>query len=158
MNDQKQAAQTAQAAPTFLSLKDVLGRNKDELTSVKLDSFETEKLGVVPFSSIEFEENKQIKKDCMKMIPNGTGGMTPDLDDDKMMIRVIVAAVDKDQRSDFTFANKELLAHLGVTTADEAVQKLLSPGEIYRFAMKVQDASGFTDKAKKEQKDAVKNS
>lgn len=147
-----------QKTVAYLTLKDILGRNKDDLTSVKYDEFETEKLGVVPFASIDFEENKQIKKDCMRMIPNGTGGMTPDLDDDKMMIRIIVAAVDKDPRSDFTFANKELLAHLGVTTADEAVQKLLSPGEIYRFAMKVQDASGFTDKAKKEVKEAVKNS
>jgi hypothetical protein len=92
------------------------------------------------------------------MVPNGTGGMIPELDDDKLMVKVIVTAVDKDQRSNFTFANKDLLKKLGVVSADEAVSKLLSPGEIYNMAMEVQELSGFGPKAKKNTEEAVKNS
>jgi hypothetical protein len=141
-----------------LSLEDVLGKDDKELTALKKDDFETEKLGVVPFTAIEHEEYKQAKKDCMKMVPDGTGGMQPDLDDDKLMSKIIIAAVGKDDRTNFTFANKELLKKLGVATAEAAVGKLLSPGEIYRLAMKVQNLSGFGQPAKKQAEDEVKNS
>ena len=99
----------------------------------------------------------------MKMVPNGTGGMVPDLDDDKLMIRIITAAVAKDDRSTFTFASKELIKKLqqkypDVVTADQAVSKLLSPGEIYKLAVEIQNISGFGQKAAEETKEAVKNS
>lgn len=142
----------------FISLEEVLGRDTEALTAVKQGEFETEKLGVVPYTALDHTEYKQIKKDCVRMTPNGTGGMDPEIDDDKMMVRVIIRAVDKDQRSSFTFANKQLLEKLGVTTADEAAAKLLSPGEIINFAVEIQNASGFGQKAAKEAQDSVKNS
>lgn len=142
----------------FISLEDILGRNEDELTALKKGEIEAEKLGTIPVTAIDSEEYKQIKKDCMKMVPDGTGGMYPEVDDDKMMIRVIIAAVDKDDRSNFTFANKQLLDKLGVVTADAAVSKLLSPGEIINAATDVQQLSGFGRKAKKAQEEEVKNS
>ncbi|WP_336786559.1 phage tail assembly chaperone [Paenibacillus sp. MMO-177] len=142
----------------FISLEDVLGRDAAELTAVKQGEYETDKLGAVPYTALDHAEYKQIKRDCVKMTPNGTGGMEPDVDDDKMMARVVIAAVNKDQRSTFTFANKELLAKLGVTTADEALAKLLSPGEIINFAVAVQNDSGFGQKAAKATQEAVKNS
>jgi hypothetical protein len=142
----------------YISLEEVLSKDTATLTAVAQGEFETEKLGAVPYTALDHSEYKQIKKDCVKMVPNGTGGMDPEVDDDKMMVRVIIRAVDKDERSSFTFANKALLEKLGVTTADEAVAKLLSPGEIINFAVAVQNDSGFGQKAKKEAQDKVKNS
>lgn len=142
----------------FISLEEVLGKDTEALTAVKQGEFESEKLGLIPYTALDQPEYKQIKKDCVRMIPNGTGGMEPEVDDDKMMVRVVIRAVDKDKRSSFTFANKELLAKLGVTTADEAVAKLLSPGEIINFAVAVQNDSGFGQRAAKEAQDKVKNS
>jgi hypothetical protein len=141
----------------FISLEDILGRNEDELTALKKGEIEAEKLGTIPVTAIDNLEYKQIKKDCMKMVPNGTGGMYPEVDDDKMMIRVIIAGVDKDDRSNFSFANKQLLDKLGVATADDAVIKLLSPGEIVHAATEIQGISGFGQKAKKAQEEEVKN-
>lgn len=142
----------------FISLEDILGKDVEVLTAVKQGAFETEKLGAVPYTAIDYTEYKQIKKDCVRMVPNRTGGMEPEVDDDKMMLRVVISAVHKDTRSTFTFANKELLAKLGVTTADEAASKLLSPGEIMNFAVAVQGDSGFGQMATKERQDDVKNS
>lgn len=142
----------------YLTLEDILGKNEDELVTLSQGELELDSLGTIPFTSIDHSEYKQIKKECVKMEPNGTGGMTPDVDEDKMMVRLIIQAVDKDTRSSFTFANKELLAKLGVKTADQAVNKLLKPGEIVNFAVAVQNASGFGAKAKKETEEAVKNS
>ncbi|MGP9042101.1 phage tail assembly chaperone [Cytobacillus kochii] len=142
----------------FINLEDILTRNIEDLTALQKGEIETSKLGTIPVTAIDNNEYKQIKKDCMKMVPNGTGGMYPELDDDKMMIRVIIAGVDKDDRSNFTFANKQLLDHLQVTTADEAVTKLLSPGEVIHAATDVQDLSGFGPKAKKVKEEEVKNS
>lgn len=145
-------------AKKFLSLEDVLGKDTEALTAVKQGEFETDKLGAVPYTAIDQPEYKQIKKDCVRMVPSGTGGMEPEVDEDKMMVRVVIRAVDKDQRSSFTFANKQLLEKLGVTTADEAVAKLLAPGEIVNFAVAIQNDSGFGKKAAKEVQDKVKNS
>ena len=142
----------------YISLEDILGKDQAELTALANGEYETDKLGVIPFTALDHAEYKQAKRDCMKMVPNGTGGMVPDLDDDKLMIKVIIAAVDKDDRSSFTFANKQLIEKLGVVTADAAVAKLLSPGEIFKMAIEIQNISGFGDKAAKETKEAVKNS
>lgn len=142
----------------FINLEDILTKEVEQLTALKKGEIEAEKLGTIPVTAIDNSEYKQIKKDCMKMVPNGTGGMVPEIDDDKMMIRVITAAVDKDERSDFSFANKQLLDHLGVVTADEAVAKLFSPGEILYASADIQEISGFGKKAKKAQEEEVKNS
>jgi hypothetical protein len=142
----------------FVTLEDILGKDQAELTALAQGEYETSKLGTVPFTALSHEEYKQAKKDCMKMVPNGTGGMVPDLDDDALMIKVIVAAVDKDERSSFTFANKALREKLGVLTADAVAAKLLAPGEIFKMAIEIQNISGFGEKAAKEVKDAVKNS
>lgn len=142
----------------YITLDTILSKDVNDLSAVKLGEFETENLGAIPYASISFEENKEIKRDCVTMVPDGTGGMQPKVDDDKMIVRLIVKAVAKDTRSDFTFADKKLINHLGVITADQAVEKLLSPGEIYRMGMAIQQASGYGKKAQKEAKDAVKNS
>lgn len=141
----------------YASLAAILGKDDGELTAVKQGEQEIEKLGLTPFSAVDHKEYKAAKKDCIKMIPNGTGGMVPDLDDDKLMIKLIVTAVDKDKRSDFTFANKELLAKLKIVSADEAVSQLVAPGEIYNMAMAIQELSGFGPKAKKKLEIDVKN-
>lgn len=74
------------------------------------------------------------------------------------MEQALRSNVDKDQRSNFTFANGALLKKLGVHTAEGALSILLPPGEIVNFAVAVQNASGFGNKAKKKVKDSVKNS
>jgi hypothetical protein len=142
----------------YISLEEILGKDNEELTAVKQGEFESEKLGLIPFSAVEHSEYKQAKKDCIKQVPNGTGGMDAELDDDKLMIRLIITAVEKDSRSSFTFADKQLLNKLDVATADAAVAKLLSPGEIYNMAVDIQNLSGFGAKKKKEDSEAVKNS
>lgn len=145
-------------AQKFVSLEDVLGRSEEELKALKTGEFETAKLGVIAFTAIEQHEYKQAKKDGVIQVPDGTGGMRKDIDDDKMMVKVILAAVAKDTRSTFTFANKDLLTKLGVGSADGVVTKLLSPGEILRMAVEIQDLSGFTDKIQKQAEVDVKNS
>jgi hypothetical protein len=149
----------------IISLEDILGRNQEELTALKRGTFTAEKLGTVAFCEIDQPEYKTIKKDCMKMVPDpkgGRGAMTPELDDDKLMLKLVVAAVDKeskqpDARSNFTFANKQLLEKLGVVAADQAAAKLLSIGEIYQAAMGIQEVCGFTDKAQEEEAEEIKN-
>jgi hypothetical protein len=145
-------------AKKFLTLEDVLSRDTERLTAIKQNEFESEKLGEIPFSALTNPEFKQAKKECIKMVPNGTGGMYPEVDDDKLVLRVITTAVHKDPRSNFTFQDKALLEKFGVVSADQVVEKLLSPGEISRFAVAVQDLSGFGQKAAKEAKEQVKNS
>lgn len=152
------AGEAAGTVKVFVTLEDILGKESDELTAVNKGEFKTEKLGLVPFTAVDHTEYKEAKKSAMKMVPNGTGGMTPDLDDDKLMVRLVIAAVGKDERSTFTFASKALIEKLGVVTADQAVSKLLSPGEIYKLAVEIQNISGFGQKAAEETKEAVKNS
>ena len=142
----------------YVNLEDILTKSAEVLTALKLGEIECEKLGTLPVTAIDSDEFKEIKNDCTKMVPNGSGGMRPEVDDDKMMIRVLITAVDKDKRSNFSFADKKLLNHLGVLTAEGAVKRLLSPGEILNCAADVQDLSGFGRKAKKEQEETVKNS
>lgn len=142
----------------LISLEDILGKDTQELNQVKEETFEVEKLGTVPYSALDHSEYKVCKKDCMKMVPNGTGGMVPELDDDKLMVKVIIAAVDKDKRSNFTFANKKLLDKLGVVSADQAVDALVAPGEVFRWAVEIQNLSGFGQKAKQQLSEEVKNS
>lgn len=145
-------------AGKYINLEDVLGRNNEELEALEQGEYETDKLGLLPYTAVEHTEYKQAKKDALKLVPNGTGGMTPDLDDDKLMVRLVIAAVEKDQRSSFSFANKQLLEKLGVATADAAVSRLLKPGEIYNIAIDIQNLSGFGEKKEKEDSEAVKNS
>ncbi len=142
---------------SFLTLEDVLGLDNDKLTAVATGEFETEKIGVIPFSAIDYTEYKQAKKDCMRITVED-GAVQTNVDDDKLMIKIILLAVDKDTRSNFTFASKALLEKLGVVTADAVVGKLLSPGEIVNFAVAVQNLSGFGAKKQKQDADAVKNS
>lgn len=141
----------------FLTLEDILGRDNEDLTPLCEDEFETDKLGTIPFTSIDHDEYKQAKRDCVKITPDGNGGVKTDVDDDRLMVKLVVLAVDKDKRSNFTFANKSLLQKLGVMTAEGAVVKLLKPGEIVNFAVKIQNASGFGKKKQKEDSEAVKN-
>lgn len=142
----------------YVTLEDILGKDQAELTALKQDDYDTEKLGNLPFTAIDHAEYKVAKKSCMKNVPDGSGGMTLDLDDDKLMLEIIVAGVGKDTRSNFTFADAGLLKKLGVVTATGAAAKLLSPGEIFNLAVKIQDLSGFGKKAALEVKEAVKNS
>lgn len=144
----------------YVSLEEILAKDDAALNEVKQGEFEVEKLGTIPYSALDHKEYKQAKKDCMQMVsaPDKSGAMVPDLDDDKLMIKVIVAAVDKDQRSSFTFANKALLDKLGVATAEAAVGKLVAPGEIYKWAVDIQNLSGFGQKAQADLKEEVKNS
>jgi len=142
----------------FISLAAILGKEDKELTELKQGEYETDKLGTLPFTAVNHDEYKTAKKDCLKMVKDGTGGMVPDLDDDALMVKLIIAAVDKDKRSDFTFANKELLKKLGIVSAAAAVDKLCSPGEIYNLAMDIQALSGFGKKAEIKTEEAVKNS
>lgn len=150
----------SKTASNYISLEEILGRDTEELVKVKQGEFTTEKLGVVPYSGMDHAEYKRIKKQCMKMTPNpdGSGGMIPDVDDDKLMVMVIIEGVNKDPRSTFTFANKELLDKLGVVSAEAAVGKLVAPGEVYKWAVEIQNLSGFGKKAKADQENAIKNS
>lgn len=142
---------------SFVSLDMILGRDHAELVSLAQDVVESAKLGKIPVTALDNEEYKTIKKDCMTFKKVGNR-MQPDLDDDKLMVEVLIAAVDKDKRSDFTFRNKELIAKLGVVTATQAAEALLSPGEIFKGAIVVQDISGFGEKAEAEAKKEIKNS
>lgn len=152
------AKETTQAAKPYLSLEDILGRDKDDLVGVLSGEFESRKLGTIPFTAIDHNEYKQAKRDCVQITPDGNGGVKTDVDEDRLMVKLVILAVDKDTRSDFTFANKALLEKLGVVTAEGAVSALLDPGEIVNFAVKIQNASGFGKKKQKEDSEAVKNS
>lgn len=142
----------------FVSLEQILGTDVEALTAIKEGDYPTEKLGLLPFQALTQAEYKQAKKDCMKYVKNGKGGMELDFDDEKLKVRIVALAVDKDKRSSFTFMSKALLEKLGVVTADHAIEKLLSPGEIHNIAMEIQDLSGFGEKAQKDNEEAVKNS
>lgn len=145
------------AEKTFISLEDILDRDLDELKAVANSEFETEKIGSVPYSAITYAEYKQAKKDCVRFEPDGSGGVKTEIDDDRLMIKIILASVDKDKRSNFTFASKTLLEKLNVSTAEAAVGTLLSPGEIVNFAIAVQNISGFGKKKQKDDSEAIKN-
>lgn len=145
-------------APKFLSLDEILGKDTAELTKEAQGHFTASKLGNIPFTAISYDDYKQAKKDCVTYEQDDSGVIQTKVDDDKLMTKIVILAVDKDKRSDFTFANGALLKKLGVFTAEMALGKLLSPGEIVNFAVKVQNASGFGTKKKKQVKDSVKNS
>lgn len=147
-----------EGAPKFLSLEEILGRDTEELTKEAQGHFTTSKLGNVPFTAISYDDYKQAKKDCVTYEQDDSGIIQTKVDDDKLMTKIVILAVDKDNRSNFTFANGALLKKLGVFTAEMALGKLLSPGEIVNFAVAVQNASGFGTKKKKQVKDSVKNS
>lgn len=144
--------------PKFLSLEEILGKDTEELTREAQGHFTASKLGTIPFTAISYDDYKQAKKDCVTYDQDDNGVIHTKVDDDKLMTKIVILAVDKDKRSDFTFANGALLKKLGVFTAEMVLGKLLSPGEIVDFAVKVQDASGFGTKKKKQVKDSVKNS
>lgn len=158
-NDQEavEDANKEEDAPVFLSLEDILGKSTEELTAEAQGHFATEKIGAVPFTAISYDDYKQAKKDCVTYSQDDNGVIQTKVDDDKLMTKIIILAVDKDQRSNFTFANSALLKKLGVFTAEGALAKLLSPGEVVNFAVAVQNASGFGNKKKKQIKDSVKN-
>lgn len=145
-------------APKFLSLEEILGMDTAELTAEKQGHFHTEKLGDIPYTAISYDDYKQAKKDCVTYSQDDNGVIQTKVDDDKLMTKIVILAVDKDKRSNFTFSNGALLAKLGVFTAEGALGKLMAPGEIVNFAVAVQNASGFGNKAKKKVKDSVKNS
>ncbi|MGG3803170.1 phage tail assembly chaperone [Metabacillus fastidiosus] len=144
----------------FVSLDFALKMSSEALESVVQDTIEARKLGgKLPISSLDNPTYKKVKKDCVKMEPTGKNGrLQPQIDDDKLMVLVVVEAVDRDTRSDFTFKNPQLLEKLGVVSAAAACEKLLDPGEIMKAAMKVQDISGFTEDAAEERAEEVKNS
>lgn len=144
----------------YLSLEDVLGKKAEELTAVTLGEIDAKKLGgKLPVTSFDNETFKQIKKDCTVFTKDGKNGrLMPTLDEDKLMVEVIVAAVDADTRSDFTFRNAKLLEKVGVISAAEAASLLLSPGEIVRGAQEVQAICGFNSEADEERVAEVKNS
>jgi len=141
----------------FLSLDVVLGRNTLELAELPTGEFYVSRLGgLVPWTAIDQNEYKNAKKGCLTLKAAGKGRQDVEFDDDKMKVRLIVAAVDKDKRSDFSFASKQLLDKLTeasvakggdkINTAEQAVAFLVSPGEIHDWAMDIQDAAGFADK------------
>lgn len=157
-DDIMKSAQEIADVRTFLTLEDILGKDADDLKAVAQGEFETEKLGPVPFTALTYAEYKQAKKDCVSYTADGSGGIKTDIDDDRLMVKVVLTGVDKDQRSNFTFANKALLEKLDVVTAEGAIGVLLSPGEIVNFAVAIQNASGFGKKKQKEDSEAIKNS
>lgn len=144
--------------PKFLSLEEILGKDTEELTREAQGHFTTSKLGTIPFTAISYDDYKQAKKDCVTYEQDDNGVIQTKVDEDKLMTKIVILAVDKDKRSNFTFANGALLKKLGVFTAEMALGKLLSPGEIVNFAVNVQNASGFGTKKKKQIKESVKNS
>jgi len=141
-------------AKKFITLEDVLGKDTSVLTATKQGVFPADKLGDIPYTCPDNEELVQMRKDCRVYDKDGDY----EVDSEKLMVRLIIKAVDKDTRSSFTFANKELLAKLDVVTADAAVQKLLLPGEINEMAAQIQTDMGFGKKAEAEREEAVKNS
>lgn len=142
----------------FVDLSKILGTEAAELTALKQGEATSDKLGTVPFTALNFEKYKEVKKDCMKMVKTkNKGRLVPEMDEDLLMVKVIIAAVDKDTRSEFSFANKALLDHLGVITAVKAVEALLSPGEILHFATEIQEVSGFTAEEDEELEAEIKN-
>lgn len=148
----------AETVTNLISLEDILAKDVQDLAPVSEGTFKVGKLGDIPYTSVEYDEYKAIKKACTKMVPNGTGGMRTDIDEDKLMILLVIEAVDKDKRTSFTFRNKDLLAKFGVLTDEGVVKKLLKPGEIVNFAVKIQNDSGFGKQAEAAASEAVKNS
>ncbi|EIW19911.1 MULTISPECIES: phage tail assembly chaperone [Pelosinus] len=147
----------------FITLDEILTKDNAALATVKQSEFESDKVGLIPFTAISHDEYKAAKKSSMSFVKQKGGRMAPEMDDDKLMVLVIIAAVDKDTRSDFTFASKKLFdklkaAGLEVNTAEGAVKALLSPGEIHNFAIEVQDTSGFGPKTAAEDAEEIKNS
>jgi hypothetical protein len=141
----------------YATLDQILKKDDEALASVLQGEYETRKLGLLPYSGVNNYEYQQSKKDCVTM-KQGTDGPDVDIDDDKLMRLLVIQAVDKDKRSDFTFLNSDLLKKLGVISAVEAVNKLLDPGEIYQMAVDIQNLSGFGKKAEKKLEESVKNS
>lgn len=158
VEEEKDQEREADDEPKFLSLEEILGMDTQELTAEKQGFFQTDKLGAIPFTAISYDDYKQAKKDCVTYSQDDNGVIQTKVDDDKLMTKIVILAVDKDPRSNFTFANGALLKKLGVHTAEGALCKLLPPGEVVNFAVAVQNASGFGNKAKKKVKDSVKNS
>lgn len=152
------AVEVSENVKSFLTLEDILGKDAEELRAVAQGEFETEKLGTVPFTALTYAEYKQAKKDCISYTADGSGGIKTDIDDDRLMVKVVLTGVDKDERSNFTFANKALLEKLGVVTAEGVIGVLLSPGEIVNFAVAIQNASGFGKKKQKKDSEEIKNS
>lgn len=144
----------------FISLELVLGKQPEELTALATDTIDAQRLGgKLPITALTNDEFKQIKKDCITYVkaPGKGQRMQPQVDDDKLMVEAIVAAVHKDTRSTFTFRSPQLLEKLGVVSAAAAVNQLLLPGEIQRGAIVVQDISGFSEQAEEERKEEIKN-
>ncbi|MEK4879337.1 phage tail assembly chaperone [Paenibacillus sp. FSL R5-0908] len=144
---------------SFLNLADILGRDTAELSKLETGEFPVAKLGgSIPWTAITQPEYKDAKKGCLH-IKKGKRGQAQDMefDDDKMKVRLIITAVDKDKRSDFSFANKQLLDKLGVISAEQALELLVNPGEIHNWAIEIQDASGFSSESQDEVADDIKN-
>ena len=95
--------------PKFLSLEEILGMDTADLTAEKQGFFHSEKLGDIPYTAISYDDYKQAKKDCVTYDQDENGVIQTKVDDDKLMTKIVILAVDKDQRSNFTFANGALL-------------------------------------------------
>lgn len=152
----------------FITLEMILSKDAEELSPVSLGEFHIPRLGAtIPFASLTAEEQKQARKDCRSTVRQGKQ-LVPQVDDEKMMMKLIVQAVDKDKRSTFSFANKALMEHLTkvneaqglkpVLTAEQAVAAMLKPGEITDFAVAIQDLCGFGPENGEEIAEQVKNS
>lgn len=141
----------------FISLEDVLGKGDSELFALNQGVITASKLGKLPVTQLSNAEYKQIKKDHTSFEKLGKR-MIPKVNEDKMYVDCIIAAVDKDDRSNFTFKKKDVLERLGVISAAQAVEALLLPGEIVNAAITIQEISGFTDDAEEEMRQDVKNS
>lgn len=94
--------------PKFLSLEEILGMDTADLTAEKQGFFHSEKLGDIPYTAISYDDYKQAKKDCVTYDQDENGVIQTKVDDDKLMTKIVILAVDKDQRSNFTFANGAL--------------------------------------------------
>lgn len=150
--------QTAGEQKVFVTLDMVLDRGVEALTVVQQDEYKTARLGLVALSGLDIEEHKECKKDSTRMVNHPQIGLYPEIDEDRMLLLSIMKSIEKDPRSNFTFANKALQEKLGVKTAEAAARKLLLPGEIIHMVKVVQRLSGFAGATQAEKEDAVKNS
>lgn len=150
----------------YATLNDILGLDTDVLTTLETSEFTSKKLGVIPYTEVEPGEYAGMKKKAYKTKVSGSGrknqNVEMDFDDELLKVMLIIEAVEKDKRSDFTFASKALIEKLSkkddnVVTAVDVVRKLLSIGEINDWAIDIQDISGITEQAKEEQVEAIKN-
>lgn len=146
----------------MVSLHDILARPAEELAEIGKGTFTTRKLGIIPYSAPSANEMGAIQRKCMTLTTVKKQQQV-ELDQVRMQILMIIDAVHKDERSDFTFKSPELLAHLqeaepGIVSAEHAVNFLLSVGEINAWATEMQLTMGMTEEQLEAEMNATKNS